>query len=62
MPDPIYYHFTNLGIVLCVYHKDKLLEKEPKAEYEIVEPGFQLVSEWCNSCTDVIIQYEKEVD
>lgn len=62
MTDPIYYYFPHMGIVLCEYHKDKMVEKDSRCDYEPIEPGSQLITEWCNSCTDIIIQYEKEVD
>jgi hypothetical protein len=61
MADPVYYHFPNLGIVLCAYHKETLLIKDPKQDFVTVEPGFALITEWCNFCADVIIRYEKGV-
>jgi hypothetical protein len=57
-----FFFFPILGIVVCEFHKEKRVQKDPRQEFETVEPGFKVVTEWCSDCVDIIIHYEKEVD
>jgi hypothetical protein len=62
MPDPVFYYFPDLGIILCGYHKDRLIAKDPRHSFDEIEPGSQIITEWCNSCTDIMIQYTREMN
>lgn len=62
MTNPKYYHFSSLGIILCQYHKEKRLQENPNLIYETIEPGMDLLTEWCDECLNVIVKYEWEVD